>query len=141
MNDLLSSWLASGDAGPCCFQEKGYHHVIIRVEKNADFEYLFCQRWYNKEGLVRDSTFKYAGIYCRKDGLLYDIQYNFSDIAESSEAMKERSSETLREKLKAAVREKVEAAIGDDRTNLQVTELTDSRLVNQLEYTLSLIHI
>lgn len=136
MNDLLSSWLASGDAGPCCFQEKGYHHVIIRVEKNADFEYLFCQRWYNKEGLVRDSTFKYAGIYCRKDGLLYDIQYNFSDIAESPEAMKERSSETLREKLKAAVREKVEAAIGNERTNLQVTEITEGRLLNRLEYTL-----
>lgn len=136
MNDLLSSWLASGDAGPCCFQEKGYHHVIIRVEKNADFEYLFCQRWYNKEGLVRDSTFKYAGIYCRKDGLLYDIQYNFSDIAESPEAMKERSSETLWEKLKAAVREKVEAAIGNDRTNLQVTEITEGRLASQLEYTL-----
>ena len=108
MNDLFSNWLASGDAGPCCFQEKGYHYILIRVEKNADFEYLFCLRQYNKDGLVRDSTFKYAGIYCRKDGLLYDIQYSLSDIVESLEGIEERSPEILREKLKKAVWEKVE---------------------------------
>ena len=137
MNDLFSNWLASGDAGPCCFQDSGHAYIVVRIEKNADFEYLFCQQLYHKENLTRSGTFKYAGIYCRKDGLLYDIQYSFSDIAESTESIKERSSETLREKLKAAVREKVEAAIGNDRSSLQVTELTDSRLVNQLEYTLN----
>lgn len=137
MNDLFSNWLASGDAGPCCFQEKGYSYILIRVEKNADFEYLFCQRQYNKEGLVRDSTFKYAGIYCRKDGLLYDAEYDLTSMEENPEPLKSRSAEALREKLKAAVREKVEAAVGNDRNSLQVTELTDSRLVNQLEYTLN----
>ena len=101
MNDLFSSWLSSGDAGPCCFQEGGHAYIVVRIEKNADFEYLFCQQLYHKEDLSRGGAFKYAGIYCRKDGLLYDIQYNFSDIAESPEAVQERSSETLREKLKA----------------------------------------
>lgn len=137
MNDLFSNWLASGDAGPCCFQKKGYSYILIRVEKNANFEYLFCQRQYNKEGLVRDSTFKYAGIYCRKDGLLYDAEYDLTSMEENPEPLKLRSAEALREKLKAAVREKVEAAVGNDRGNLQVTELTDSGLVNQLEYTLN----
>ena len=134
MNDLFSNWLASGDAGPCCFQEKGYHYILIRVEKNADFEYLFCLRQYNKDGLVRDSTFKYAGIYCRKDGLLYDIQYSLSDIVESLEGIEERSPEILREKLKKAVWEKVETVIDNDRSNLQVTEITDSGLLHRLEY-------
>ena len=135
MNDLFTNWLASGDAGPCCFQDKGYNYILIRVEKNADFEYLFCQRQYNKEGLVRDSTFKYAGIYCRKDGLLYDAGYDISSMEENPEPLKARSAEALKEQLKAAVREKVEAAIGNDRKNLQITELTDSGLLNQLEYT------
>lgn len=137
MNDLFSSWLASGDAGPCCFQEGGHAYIVVRIEKNADFEYLFCQQLYHKENLTRSGTFKYAGIYCRKDGLLYDIQYSFSEIAEGPEAIKERSAEMLREKLKAAVREKVEAAIGNDRSNLQVAEITDSGLLSRLEYTLN----
>ena len=68
---------------------------------------------------------------------MYDIQYSFSEIAEGPEAIKERSAETLREKLKAAVREKVEAAIGNDRSNLQVAEITDSGLLSRLEYTLN----
>lgn len=136
MNDLFSSWLVSGDAGPCCFQDKGYNYILIRVEKNADFEYLFCQRQYNKEGLVRNSTFKYAGIYCRKDGLLYDAEYDLTSMEENPEPLNARSAEALRDQLKAAVRGKVEAAIGNDRKNLQITELTDGRLLNQLEYTL-----
>lgn len=134
MNDLFSSWLDSGDVFPCCFQEKGYCYTLIRVEKNADFEYLFCQRQYSKEGLTRDSTFKYAGIYCRKDGLLYDAGYDLTSMEENSEPLQSRSIEALREKLKAAVREKVEAAIGNDRSNLQVAEITDSGLLSRLEY-------
>lgn len=70
MNEIFTSWLASGDTGQCCFQEKGDTYIMIRVEKSPEFEYLFCQRQNGKNGLTRDSPFKYAGIYCKKDGLL-----------------------------------------------------------------------
>lgn len=135
MNDLFSSWLSSGDAGPCCFQEKGYYYILIRVEKNEDFEYLFCLKRYEKSGLVRGSTFNYAGIYCRKDGLIYDAECALTSMEDDPEPLKRRSAEALKERLKAAVREKVEAAIGNDRSNLQITELTDSGLLSQLAYT------
>ena len=135
MNDIFTSWLASGDMGQCCFQEKGYSYIVIRVEKSPDFEYLFSQRWYDKEGLKRDSTFKYVGIYCRKDGLIYDAEYDLTSMEDDPEPLKGRSAEALQKQLKAAVREKVEAAVGNDRGNLQITELTDSTLMSQLEYT------
>lgn len=135
MNDTFKSWLASGDAGPCCFEEKRYNYTIIRVEKNADFEYLFCLRQYDKGSVVRGSSFNYAGIYCRKDGLVYDAEYALTSMEDDPEPLKGRSSEALKEQLKAAVREKVEAAIGNDRANLQVRELTDSGLLSQLAYT------
>ena len=77
MNDIFTSWLASGDIEQCCFQEKGDTYIMIRVEKAPDFEYLFCQQQDNGKGVTRNSSFKYAGIYCRKDGLLYDMQYPF----------------------------------------------------------------
>lgn len=136
MNDTFTNWLASGDMGQCCFQEKGDTYIMIRVEKSPDFEYLFCQQRYNGKSLTRDSSFKYAGIYCRKDGLLYDMSYPFTDMAESHEGLRNRSEEALWRQLKAAVREKVEAAIGNDRSNLIITEVTDSSLLNRLEYAL-----
>lgn len=134
MNDTFTRWLASGDMGQCCFQEKGYGYIVIRVEKSPDFEYLFSQRRYDKEGMKRDSTFKYVGIYCRKDGLLYDAEHDLASIEDDPEPLQKRSAEALREQLKAAVREKVEAAIGNDRSNLQVTELTNSELLSRLDY-------
>ena len=134
MNDTFTSWLASGDMGQCCFQEKGYGYIVIRVEKSPDFEYLFSQRRYDKEGMKRDSTFKYVGIYCRKDGLLYDVEHDLASIEDDPEPLQKRSAEALREQLKAAVREKVEAAIGNDRNSLQVTELTNSELLSRLDY-------
>lgn len=136
MNDIFTSWLASGDKGQCCFQEKGDTYIMIRAEKCPEIEYLFCQRRYNGKGLTRDSSFKYAGIYCRKDGLLYDMQYPFSDMGQSPEELQNRSEEALWQQLKAAVRKKVEAAIGNDRSNLAITEVTDSSLLHQLEYSL-----
>ena len=33
MNDLFSNWLASGDAGPCCFQDSGHAYIVVRIEK------------------------------------------------------------------------------------------------------------
>lgn len=134
MNDTFTRWLASGDMGQCCFQEKGYGYIVIRVEKTPDFEYLFSQRRYDKEGMKRDSTFKYVGIYCRKDGLLYDAEYDLTSLEDDPEPLQKRSAEALREQLKVAVREKVEAAIGNDKGNLQITELTDSGLLSQLTY-------
>lgn len=135
MNDTFTSWLASGDTGLCHFKESGYNYNIIRVEKDADFDYLFCQRQFHEKGMTRDSAFKYVAVYCRRDGLLYDAQYDLSSIDRDSELFAGRGADQLREQLKKAVRDKVEAAIGNDRGNLQVTELSGSILLNRLEYT------
>lgn len=134
MNDIFASWLASGDMGQCRFQEKGNTYILIRVEKSPDFEYLFCQRQYNQKELTRDNSFKYVGIYCRKDGLLYDAEYDLINMEEKPEELRNRSEEVLWRQLKAAVRKKVEAAIDNDRSNLTITEVKDSSLLSRLEY-------
>ncbi len=132
MNDRFASWLASGDMGQCCLQAKGDTYIMIRVEKSPDFEYLFYQKQYGKGALTRDS-FKYAGIYCRRDGLLYDMCYPFTDMDENPDDLRQRSEEALWRKLKGIVREKVEAAIGNDRSNLQITEISDGSPLAQRE--------
>lgn len=135
MNDIFTEWLSSGDVLPCCFQEKGFRYILIRVEKNADFEYLYSLNRERKDVPTRGSSFEYAGIYYRKDGLLYDAQYSLTSIEDDPEPLRSRRAEALQELLKAAVRKKVEAAVGNDRKNLRITELTDAALLNNLDYT------
>lgn len=134
MNDTFREWLVSDNTSPCCFRERGYFYTVVRVKKNEDFDYLFYQKQYSKEGsTARGSSFEYAGIYCRKDGLLYDVVYGFIYMEENQEPLLQRSAEALQEQLKVTVRKKVEAAINNDRNNLQVMEITDKELLSQLE--------
>lgn len=134
MNDVFTSWLSSEDRGWCGFQDKGYFYIVIRVEKTPDFDYLFCQRRYREEGLLRDSAFKYAGIYCKRDGLLYDAQYELKGIEHELGTMADKSAPFLLEQLKKAVRQKVETVIGNDPANLSITELTDKDILTRMEY-------
>lgn len=134
MNEAFASWLTSGDTGLCDCREGRTTYLFIRVAKSPDFDYLFCQQNFN-EALTRDRRFEYAGIYCKRDGLLYDEQYSLKAITQGSD---DWSKAALRSRLKADVCKRVEDAIGNDRANLTVTEITTPRLMdtkdNYLKY-------
>ncbi len=133
MNDIFTSWLASGDIEQCCFQEQGSIYIVIRVEKSSDFEYLFCCKHSSKEGISKADSFQYAGIYCRKDGLLYDAQKIFIKVAEKPVVLQTRTAGVLREQLRAAVCKIVETALDNDPNNLQITELTNRDFLERLK--------
>lgn len=136
MHDWIAGWLTSGDSNPCRFDDSGLSYVLIRIKKTEDFDYLFLQSCFGKNGPVWNASFDYVGIYCRKDGLLYNVKSRFIRLAGEQEFLETRSCETLREKLRASVRKKVEKIIDGDRRNLQITELTDYTLIEQLQYDL-----
>ena len=123
------AWLAEGrlpsgpDGGAFECGVSGYHTTVIRVRKAEDFDYLYCQRQYRGTSIERGDKFEYAGIYCKRDGRVYDGQYDIRELLEGDG----RSKEALREALKRAVQEAVESAIGNDRRNLRVSALTTER--------------
>lgn len=134
MNETFVKWLASRSEKPCCFQENGNSYILLRAEKNQDFEYLFYQKHYHRRGLERDTAFKYAGIYCRKDGLLYDVADDIIFMEEDRKPLVERSAWSLKCYLKEAVCKKVEAIIDNNRDNLQITEIVNDKLLSELDY-------
>lgn len=71
MNKDFLSWLGHAGSHTCMIQNAGTTYYFVRVQKNEDFDYLYCQRQYSGKGLARGGTFKYAGIFCRRDGELY----------------------------------------------------------------------
>ena len=124
----FADWLAGADTRAFTCQTDSYHVTVIRVRKSEDFDYLYCQRHYNGNGIEREDKFGYVGIYCKRDGLVYDGQYDIRALTDTES----RGTETLRAELKRAVREKVEAAIGNDRRNLRIAELSTERERNGL---------
>jgi len=131
-NMELASWLASDDKGPMCFvDEIGFPVILIKLPKNPGIDYLFCQKHYHKDdALTRDRNFEYAGIYCKRDGLVYDTQC-FVLKPESDQG---KDGKVLLEQLKTDVRQRVEAVVGNDRRNLDVSEFTEPQYLRGLEY-------
>jgi len=134
---ILSDWLS--DTGPYEYKMNGYHYTLIRVRKNADFDYLYTQqRYYNSNsdknfGIERREKFEYAGIYCRRDGLVYDGSNALESLFDDPEARTMHKANNLRNQLKFAVCKTVEAAIGNDRNNLRITEVSTKQEIEKLE--------
>ena len=128
---VLMGWL--NRLGPFECQTGVYHNTLIRVRKNVDFDYLYIQRQYNGTGIKRDDNFEYAGVFCKRNGRIYDAQYKIKDLFDKWDVLQTRDAEVLQKQMEAAVRESVEVAIGNDRDNLQITELSSERDLEKLE--------
>ncbi len=94
MNKDFLSWLGQTEKNTCMVQSAGMTYYFVRVAKNEAFDYLYCQREYSGKELARGGAFKYAGIYCRSDGELYDGQYDVLGLA--GEDIEERSAGQFR---------------------------------------------
>ena len=131
MNKDFLNWLGQTEDTTCTIENAGMTYHFVRVAKSEAFDYLYCQRQYSGKELTRGGSFKYAGIFCRNDGELYDGQYDVQGLAGEDTA--ERCAEKLREDLQRSVRQQVEAAIGNDRRNLSITELSEPELLRKLK--------
>jgi len=68
--ERFAAWLAGPTGGPFIFQEYNAHFTVIRVAKNADFDYLYSQRNYGEVGLERGEKFEFADLLqARRQGL------------------------------------------------------------------------
>ncbi len=132
MNEQFSNWLASGESSPIQFRTNNMSFFFFRVAKNADFDYLYCQSQYQNDALKRDTAFKYAGIYHKPDGLIYDGQYDLRCACGEADT-DSRNVQVLQKRLQETVRHMVETAVGNDRHNLQVTGITSKEIRNRLD--------
>jgi hypothetical protein len=108
------------------YQEVNAHFTVIRVPKNADFDYLYSQKNYGEPGLERGEKFEFAGIYCRRDSKIYDARYDLRPLGELEEFTRNGAGR-LTNRLEAEVRPAVEAIVGNDRGKLEVAALDQCR--------------
>lgn len=74
-------------------------------------------------------------MYYKKDGCIYNSSHSLRYCCEDSALILENSDkEHFAEKLTELVRAKVEEIIDNKRSNISIKELSDSYLLNQMQY-------
>ena len=118
-------WLDSGKNITYIRLNKWLSYCFLRVEKNDDFSYLYVSNVSTgcEPELIRGQDFKYAGIYCKADGQLYDEQYELYSLFGNDYEL--HDIRKMQEELQEAVRKEVETIIANDKSNLHITELSD----------------
>ncbi|GHT58790.1 hypothetical protein FACS18945_4910 [Bacteroidia bacterium] len=127
----VKEWLLGTDGGAFHYNIGETYYTLIRVAKNEDFDYFYDQRQFQFTTISFGDNFGYAGIYCKRDGKVYDWQRDIREL-EAGGVVNGFGPATLESQLKEDVRGAVESAIGNDRANLRVTEVTDEREVKRL---------
>ena len=56
MNKDFLSWLGHTGGHTCMIENAGTTYYFVRVQKNEDFDYLYCQRQYSGKELARGGT-------------------------------------------------------------------------------------
>jgi hypothetical protein len=125
MENTLQKWLTDGGSAPFKFEEEGKCITVIRVPFNDTFDYLFCQRHYRTCRIERGDSFRYAGIYHKPEGVLYDPQYELAFL--DPEAYERRTAKRFLVKLQDDVRREISALVGNDRTRLKITALSEDK--------------
>lgn len=123
----FTKWLKSENVQP--FRTKSVTYgserttAIIKAPYSEDFSYLYAQSDNNDNGLRRECALEYAGIYCKKDGKLYDVKWQLKDIFPKMTF--ENTASEMVERLNENVRRKVERKLANDKNNLDVKELSE----------------
>ena len=130
LQEQFAAWLASGQDKLFAYPQNYFCDVFMRVAKNKEFDYLYSQRDYRGQSIQRSENFRYAGIYCKADGLVYDARYSLYDFDDQREA---RNLVNLKYALETEVRKAVEGFIANNRNSLIVSELNEQE-ASQLEF-------
>lgn len=123
-------WLKSDDYKPLVCENENGIYVCIKVPKNNDFDYLYMQSDYHGITIHRNRNFEYNGIYCKKDGLIYDSNRVFHEAFPRIADVK--SKKEMETALNNTVCRAVESIIADDRSKLTVSEITSKE--NTVDY-------
>ncbi len=119
----FKSWLDSESCQPLLTEKRpGGNTIYFKMPRGDKFFYLYKQGCYAENVPNRTTAFDYTGIYSVKDGLIYDedgeFQERYPDLV-SKLTLMDMSADVTKQ-----VKAYVENYLGNDRTKLQLKELT-----------------
>lgn len=134
-DEELKAWF---DNPSSCQLSKGDNFStehLVKIPYEKDFDLLFYSRTWHEKNIKLDEKLESAGLYYRKDGCIYKPSYSLNCCLEDSVMIAENSGKiAFSKKFTELVKAKVEEIIDNKRSNLTINELTDSYLLNQMQY-------
>jgi len=134
-DEELKAWFNNSSS---CQLSKGDNYStehLIKIPYEKDFDLLFYSRTWREQNIKLDEKLESAGLYFKKDGCIYNPSYSLEHCLESSAMLTDHTSKAdFAKKFTELVKTKIEEIIDNKRSNISIKELTDSYLLNQLEY-------
>ncbi|MCL2194355.1 MAG: hypothetical protein FWB76_00170 [Oscillospiraceae bacterium] len=127
LHEQFMTWLAAPPGEPFAYLEGNISCTIIRVAKNADFDYLYYQRNHQSHSIQRGEDFQYVGIHCKADKQIYDADYSIRMLGDEQTLLR-LGADRLQNRANEEICRAVQALVGNDRSKLKVQELTNERL-------------
>lgn len=128
----LQNWLRDSSYKPLIYADRGTTYIFTKIPKTEKFDYLYLQRAYNDIPLERNRDFKYAGVYHKEQGKIYDSFHCFSEYFPDIESTVGLNA--MGENVVSSVHKMIEERLGNDKTNLNVLELSEKYLKDLQNY-------
>lgn len=134
-DEELKAWFNNPSS---CQLSKGDNYSkehLVKIPYEKDFDLLFYSCTWREQNIKLDEKLESAGLYCRKDGCIYNPSYSLEYCLENSAMLTDHTSKAdFAKKFTELVKAKVEEIIDNKRSNISIKELTDSYLLRQMEY-------
>lgn len=120
----LKEWLSDPSSTKLIANGRIDSMILIKIPLNEDFDFLYHQHHFNSDELEINQQLEFAGIYCQKDGFIYNPGYRLRSCCDSTSIIKEHTDKSeIKKELSKLVSTRVDEIIGNDRSNLTVTEI------------------
>ena len=131
----LKEWLNNPSSTKLITKGRIDSTVLIKIPLNDDFDFIYHQHHFNSDDLEINQQLEFEGIYCQRDGCIYNPGYRLRSCCDSTSIIKEHSDKSdVKKTLSELVSSRVDEIIGNDRSNLTVKEIKSDEYRRNIEY-------
>lgn len=131
----LKEWLNNPTSTKLITKGRIDSTVLIKIPLNNDFDFIYHQHHFNSDDLEINQQLEFEGIYCQRDGCIYNPGYRLRSCCDSTSIIKEHSDKSeIKRVLSELVSARVDDIIRNDRSNLTVKEIKSDEYRRNIEY-------
>ena len=132
--DDFLSWLESGTASAAAWKNAESGILLLKLEKAPSVNYLYRTSAAQDSGISWNSSLIFCGVYELQSRRLFLTRDSLSAFMHGRTPLLSETGSSMLEAITGRINRRVEAIIANDRRNLPVQELTDARMMRDLQY-------
>lgn len=131
----IKEWLNDPSAIKLTKNDKLATTILTKIPLGDDFDAIFYQHSFGNTDFEIDRNLESAGLFCRKDGCVYNPRYYLKSCCEEiSIFIEDSSKQDYKKELSDLIRSKVDSIIGNDRSRLSIAEIKSPEYRENINY-------